>query len=166
MTLGEIVALANVGIGNLAIGCAGLNGFQKAVGDKVILQPFSLTDEVRQWINRNKFALKDFLEIDSDERKRITAEVMGEPGKPNFEALLVPPDDDARQAQWGAAYDKACKVKHDVPGLHVFERSDLFRDNKNPIPPDTEAALGPIIAGSPWREKFIQPTAGTPPGGE
>jgi hypothetical protein len=125
LTLGEIVELYDIGIGNLPRGHAGLNGFNKAVGERVMLQPFSLTDEVRQRITRNKFILRPFIdEVDKEERLRITQEVMDDP-----EALFVPQDDEARQAIWHKKYAEALKVKHTVHGLHIFKHEDFFREN-------------------------------------
>lgn len=148
LSLGEILDLYNVGIGNLALGHAGLNGYNKAVGDRIMLQPFSLTDEIRQRIVKNKFILRPYFEeIDRDLRQKITGEVMED-----AEAVAVPPEDWRRQGAWARRYTLALRTTHTVGGLYIFERSDLFHDNRNPIPNETEAALGPIIKGSPWRE--------------
>ncbi len=156
MPLADILSLYNVGIGNLSIGHAGLNGFQKAVGDKVLLQPFSLTDEVRQHITRNKFKLRPFFEeVDHELRLSLAREITGDP-----EAQKIPDDDLLALAQWNRRYSAALKIKHPVEGLHIFKRDDFFRDNKNPIPNETEIALYPIIEGSPWRE---QHATATPP---
>ncbi len=167
MELGEIITLYNVGIGNLSLGLAGLNGYNKAVGERIMLQPFSLTDEVRQKITHAKFILRPFFdEVYKEERARITTEVMGDE-----EALYVPQEDQARQAMWAHLEQKALKVKHTIHGLHIFKREDFFRENKNPIPNETEIALYPITEGSPWRLQYaaaaeVPPVEEVPPGGE
>lgn len=183
MTLGEILELYNLGIGNTQIGNLGLNGYQKAVGQNVMVQPFSLTDEVRQKITRCKFALRPFFEeVDRAERLRITQEVMGtpavgklgeegyEPPIPDTEAFQVPEDDKPRQALWSKLYAEAMKARHTVHGLHIFDRADLFRENRNPISNEVELALGPIIKDSPWRQKHVDGAAAAketePPGGD
>ncbi len=161
MTLGEIIQLYNVGIGNMAMAHAGLNGYNKAVGDRIMLQPFSLTDEVRQKITQVKFILRPFFEeVYKAERERLTQEVMEDEN-----ALFVPEKDEARQALWAHKEREALKARHTVHGLHVFKREDFFRENKNPIPNETEIALYPIIEGSPWRQQFCGKT-GDPVGGE
>lgn len=161
MTLGEIVAVYSSICGNG--NHLGLNGYQKAVGEKIMVQPYSFTDETRQDITRNRFVLKPFIEgVEQAERERITCEVMEDP-----EAKFVPADDEAKQSAWFAAYRKACAVRHPVPGLRIFARSDLFRENRNPIPSDVETGLGPILEGSPWREFARKlPQGDTLPGGE
>ncbi len=170
MTLGEILSLYNDGIGNMKVGSPGLNGYQKAVGEGIILQPYSLTDEVRQHITKCRFILRPYFEeIDKEERQRITSEVMD--GDPT--ALHVPKDDERRQALWHKLYADALEVEHTIHGLHIFKREDFFRENKNPIPNVCEEALYPITDGSPWRlahegqlgaQAAAKPT--DPPGGE
>lgn len=161
MQLGEILELYNIGIGNLALGHAGLNGYNKAVGERIMLQPYSLTDEVRQNITRVKFHLRPFAEdVDADVRKQITREVMIDTDTPN--ADQVPKEDAARTALWHRRYSEHLKVRHEVT-LHVFERTDFFRDNKNPIPNETEIALYPITRGSPWREVNLPAEADSKP---
>ncbi len=162
MSLGEIVDLYDIGLGNMKVGYTGLNGFHKAVGQTTMLNPFSFTDEVRQKITRNKFRLRPFVdEMLTEERGRLIREIMDD-----ADAVMIPSEDKQRNALFQYRESQFLKVKHTVEGLHVFERSDLFRENKNPILPETEMALGPIIAGSDWREANIPKSPGEPAGGE
>lgn len=168
LTLGEILALYAAICGAPSGVHLGLNGYQKAVGQNIMVQPYSFTDETRLHIAAVRFKLKGFAEeLDRGERVRITALVMGDAG-----AQFVPQGDEAKQALWANLYAKVLAIRIEVTGLHVFQRGDFFRDNKNPIPPEVEIGLGPIIEGSPWREAFIPkaPAAAAippaPPGGE
>lgn len=164
MMLGEIVELYNVGIGNMDAGFPGLNGYHKAVGEGIMLQPYSLTDETRQKITHNKFILRPYVtEMDKEERARITRLVTGDEKAIHMPS---PKDDPAANARWHLLYHEAMKVEHAVPGLHVFKRDDLFRENRNPIPNATEIALYPIIENSPWWLARVPAAEAPPPGGE
>ncbi len=166
LTLGEILDMYNIGIGNEQIGQLGLRGYEKAVGERAIVNPYSLTKETRQKITKAKFKLRPYFEeMDREQRAQITIEVMGSEA-----ALVVPREDQIRQAEWSQKYAEALKAVHTVEGLPLFDADELFQGNKNPIPNDVELALGPIIRGSPWREKNVpdkpEPKADSPAGGE
>ena len=75
LSLGEIFALYNTGLGNPAAGFLGLSGFNKAVGDRTIVVPYSFLDEVRQNITRNKFKLRPFVEEIGHMRSMATTKV-------------------------------------------------------------------------------------------
>ncbi len=162
LTLGEILDLYNIGIGNAKVGEHGLNGYEKAVGEKSIVNPYSLSKETRQKITRVKFALRPYFEeIDRELRAAITIEVMGSDA-----ALVVPKEDQLRTAEWHQKYAEALKVPHTVEGLPLFDAEEIFQGNKNPIPNEIEIALGPILIGSPWRLKNVPAPEAAPPGGD
>lgn len=159
LTLGEILDLYNIGIGNAQVGQLGLNGYEKAVGERPIVNPYSLTKETRQKITKAKFKLRPYFEeMDRELRSQTTIEVMGSEA-----ALVVPREDQVRQAEWHQKYNEALKAVHTVEGLPLFEAEEIFQGNKNPIPNEVELALGPIIKGSPWREKNVPDTAAAAP---
>jgi hypothetical protein len=164
LRLREILDCYNVGIGNMALGHLGLNGYYKAVGERPILNPYSFTDDTRGKITRNRWVLRPFFEeTDKEIREAITREVMRNP-----EATHVPEADATRQGEWHRRYAAAIAQSFAVDGLLLLNRDELFRDNKNPIPSEVEIALYPLILDSPWRLKFASatPKAATPPGGD
>lgn len=134
-----------------------LDGFIKVVGDKVIQVPYKLTDEVRRKIVKNRRLLKPFVE-DYDARRLEIIREIADDG-----TTYVAPDDGPKQAEF-AVKDRAERASlHNVEGLHIFERGDLFVENKNPIPGTVEDALAPIIKGAlpePEEAKVAVPEGG------
>ncbi len=134
LKLGDILDLRNA--------LLNLDGFPKAVGERVIHVPYKFSDEVRRAIVKNLRLLKPFQE-DYDERRLQIIKEVADDG-----TTFVAPEDGPRQAQF-AVKDRLERMSlHSVDGLHVFERSDLFVENKNPIPGSIEDALAPVIKGA------------------
>lgn len=146
LKLGEILNLRNA--------LLNLDGFPKAVGESVIQVPYKFTDEVRRSIVKNLRLLKPFLEDYEVRRMEIIREVADDGSS------YVAPEDGPRQTQFGLKDRQERQTLHNVDGMHVFERSDLFVENKNPIPGSVEDALAPVIKGALVEEPAKSEVAG------
>lgn len=147
LKLGEILELHTA--------LSNLDGFPKAVGEKVIFVPYRFSDEVRRKLVRNRRLLKPFVE-DYDARRLEIIREIADDG-----STYVAPDDGPKQAEFAVKDRSERESLHNVEGLHVLERSELFIENKNPIPGSVEDALAPVIKGSiPETEEVVREPEG------
>ena len=132
LTLGDCIELRN-GLGQL-------DGFTKIVSDKPVFVPYKFKDSTRRKIVANLRVLKPIVEDGDEIRLRIIKDIASEetPG-------VIDEFDAVRNTEANNRWRKERKESKHTVSLEMFDRSELFVEDKNPIPGSVEVALTAVL---------------------
>ena len=113
-----------------------LDGFQKAVGERIAFVPYKLTDETRRRIAKNRRVLKPYIDEHQEQQLAVIREVSG--GESH-----ISEKDEAAMGAYNARMFELGRETEDVELVHIAE-AELLAGEKNPIPPSVLEDLAPI----------------------
>lgn len=147
LTLDQSIILKN--------GLSQLDGFNKIVNDKPVFVPYKFKDATRRKIVANLRVLKPIVEDGDELRLRIIKD-----NSPEETPGFIDEFDGPRNALANAAWRRERKENKSKVMLEMFDRSELFSDDKNPIPGSVEEAITPVMNDTPEIKEASKPEGG------